>query len=390
MPNRSTAAASSRRLSIPQYRRHKKPGKEADRAYVTINGRQIYLGAFGSQESHDQYDRLIAEYLANGRIATPTDAERLSINELLLAYLQFAAVEFRTNGEPSNAYHEIRHALQELAQLYGMTPANAFGSTELKVVRRAMLDKKLEKMKFERLTRKGINKRISRICRVFSWGVENKLVNHAVHYELTQVSGLKPYSTSAVDPDPIRPVEDERIEAVEPFVSRQVWAMIRLQRLTGMRPGEVRHLTSGEVDQSQDVWTYRPKRHKTRHHGHERPIFFGPRGQAILSEWIRADPDTYLFSPAEAEKERRAKQRAARKTKVQPSQKNRRKSKPKRQPRTHYDKDAYYRAVQRACKRAEINPWHPNQIRHTAATEISQRSINPMTASTLLATATFG
>lgn len=334
MPNAPSSAA-----SIPAYRRHKKPGKEADRAYVTIGGRQVYLGRHDSPESLQKYDRLITEYLANGRVASPADAAELSINEILLAYLQFASVEYQTDGEPSNAYHEIRHALQELAQLYGMTPANAFGSTELKVVRQAMLDKKLEKMKFERLTRKGINKRIKRICRVFSWAVENKLVNHAVHYELTQVSGLRPSRTSAVDPDPIHPVEDERIEAVQPFVSRQVWAMIRLQRLTGMRPGEVRHLSSGEIDQSQDVWTYLPKRHKTRHHGHERPIFFGPRGQEILSEWIRADPDAYLFSPAEAEKERRAKQRAARKTKVQPSQKNRRKSKPKCQPRTHYDKD---------------------------------------------------
>ena len=42
----------------------------------------------------------------------------------------------------------------------------------------------------------------------------------------------------------IRPVVDADVEAVRPFVSRQVWAMIELQRLTGMRSGEV---TNGNI-----------------------------------------------------------------------------------------------------------------------------------------------
>ena len=37
----------------------------------------------------------------------------------------------------------------------------------------------------------------------------------------------------------LRRAADAAVDAVKPFVSRQVWAMIELQRLTGMRAGEV-------------------------------------------------------------------------------------------------------------------------------------------------------
>ena len=38
------------------------------------------------------------------------------------------------------------------------------------------------------------------------------------------------------------------MEAIRPHVARQVWAMIQVQRLTGMRPGEVTIMRTCDLD----------------------------------------------------------------------------------------------------------------------------------------------
>jgi integrase len=155
-----------------------------------------------------------------------------------------------------------------------------------------------------------------------------------------------------------------------PFLASPLRAMIRLQRLTGMRPGEVAQMRRRDLDTSGDVWVYRPARHKTAWRGKERVILIGPRGQEILRGVLKTDPDAYLFSPREAREEWFAAKRAARKTKVQPSQVCRRKPNPQRKPGESYSRHAYASAVARACEKAKVPHWHPNQLRHSRATEV--------------------
>jgi hypothetical protein len=62
------------------------------------------------------------------------------------------------------------------------------------------------------------------------------------------------------------------------------------------------------------VWIYRPQHHKTEHHGHTREIRMGPKAQEIIRPFLKSGLQTYLFSPAEAEAERREKLHLARKT----------------------------------------------------------------------------
>jgi len=49
----------------PKYRRHRSGGR--DRAFVELDGQRTYLGTYGSTESHERYDQLIAEWLVSGR-----------------------------------------------------------------------------------------------------------------------------------------------------------------------------------------------------------------------------------------------------------------------------------------------------------------------------------
>src|SRR6516225_4438476 len=72
---------------LPKYR-HYKP---KDLAVVRIDGRDFYLGKFGSQESKEKYRRLLAERLASPAPAPPAQAAPhgqtgVTVNELIVAY----------------------------------------------------------------------------------------------------------------------------------------------------------------------------------------------------------------------------------------------------------------------------------------------------------------
>jgi integrase len=66
----------------------------------------------------------------------------------------------------------------------------------------------------------------------------------------------------------------------------------------------------------------------------------------------------------------RAKQRANRKTKVQPSQESRYKANPRKQPGECFTPTSYRQSIQRAAKRAKVEHWFPYQLRHLAGTVI--------------------
>jgi integrase len=153
-----------------------------------------------------------------------------------------------------------------------------------------------------------------------------------------------------------------------------VRALIDLQKITGMRPGEAVRMRRRDIDTAGAVWVYRPQLHKTAHHGHAREVRIGPKAQAVLAEFLRPDLDAYLFSPAEAEAERLAALHARRKRDGTPlscgnTPGSNRKHAPMVKPGAHYAVRSYRQAVARACRAAGVPPWHPHQLRHNAATE---------------------
>jgi len=95
--------------------------------------------------------------------------------------------------------------------------------------------------------------------------------------------------------------------------------------------------------------------------------------------------EAFLFSPAEAVAEQREDRHAQRKTplscgNVPGSNVQRR---PRKQPGERYDRRSYYGAIQYACKRAGIDPWHPYQLRHNAATALRKQFGLDVTATML-------
>ena len=147
--------------------------------------------------------------------------------------------------------------------------------------------------------------------------------------------------------------------------------MIQLQLVTGMRPGEACIMRLVDIDRSADVWAYKPKSHKTQHHGRERIVFLGPKAQALIQPFLTADRERYLFSPQNAEADRNAARRENRQSPMTPSQAARQsKAKPIRAAGECYHRQSYTKAIARACKLAGVDLWSPNRLRHNAATEL--------------------
>lgn len=352
----------SRPSSIPSYRLHKQSGQAIVTVTDGLGGRRdVLLGRYGTPESRQEYARVIAEWEASGRhlINQAGTLADLTVNELLLVYYRFAEGYYRKNGKPTSQLDRVRLALKPVKELYGHTGAKTFGPKALKAVRDVMIRNDW--------TRGYVNSSIGCIRRAFKWGVENEMVPPSVYHGLLAVPGLKKGRTEARDPQPIRPVDDAHVEATLPFLRPQVQAMVRVQRLTGMRPCEVVIMRPCDIDRSRDrTWIYRPESHKTEHHGIERVVFIGPQAQEILLPFLEGrEPAAYLFSPREAMADFRAQIRRTRKTKVQPSQQDRRKRKSSRQPGEHYRVDSYDRAIANACRRAGMPQWAPNQLRHS-------------------------
>jgi integrase len=338
-------------------------------AVVRLNGRDHYLGRYGSKAAESAYNRLISEWLAGGKVLA--NGGDLTVNELILAYWQHAAQHYRNpDGQPTRQLELVKLAMRPLKELYGGTVAAEFGPLALKTVRQRMIDGGT-------LCRGTINEHASRIKRLFAWGVENELIPAGVFHGLQAVKGLQAGRTEAKDHAPVRPVPEAFIDAALPHCPPHVQAMIRLQLVTGMRPGEVCAMRPLDLDTMGRTWVYRPGSdqgrhgaHKTSYMGKDREIYLGPRAQEIIKPLLPLNATAYVFNPAESERVRNAERRRLRVTPLSSQRNRKRKPSPKRHPGERYDVHAYRRAIKRACRLAAVPEWNPNRLRHNAATAL--------------------
>ncbi len=392
------------RPPTPKYR-HYKP---KNLAVVRIAGHDHYLGKHGSPESYERYDRLIAEWLvgrhqvpaANGSAATSAAASPIAVNDLVLAFWKHAKQRYVKNSVPTSEVRSFKTALRPVRQLYGSVPVADFGPLALVACRLKLIE--------AGICRKRINQHVSRIRSMFKWGVSREMVPETVWRALCSVEGLR--VGEAIERPPVRAVSDERIAAIEHFVTPQVWAMINLQIWSACRPGEACIMRAIDINMQGKIWEYRPHSHKTEHHEKERVIFLGPHAQEIIKPWLKTDLHAYLFSPKEGRAWSLAQRAKNRKTpKPRMGRKPQRKSRPRRAPGERYNNHAYDHAIRRGCELAfgmpkqlrnipsakkvaagtagmdaaererllglaaewrRQNCWHPNQLRHTAATRI--------------------
>lgn len=385
--------------SLPKYRKHRASGQ----AIVTLAGQDHYLGPHGTNVSKMRYDRLIAEFITAGRRGQqPLQAtDGVPLIDLLAAYWRHCKSYYVKNGKPTNEQDAYRLIIKDVRALYEDLPANSFGPKCLKAVRERWINRQQ--------ARPTINKNMRRLTRVFKWAVAEELVPPSVYQALSAVPGLKKGRCSVPEPPPVLPVGMVDVERTLPFLPEIVQDMVRLQLFSGMRPGEVCGLRPADVDRTTDIWEYRPVTHKTEHHQRGRVVYLGPEAQSVLRSYLLRDASSHCFSPYENMQKYRENLHSLRKTPLSCGNRpgsNRVKS-PRKGPRDFYDPNSYRQAVHRACDLANpadgllarhenetkanwlarLGPeqklalkvwqakhrWSPNQLRHTAATQIRKR-----------------
>ncbi|MBX3396774.1 MAG: tyrosine-type recombinase/integrase [Phycisphaerae bacterium] len=398
---------------VPSLRLHKPSG----RAVVTLSGRDHYLGPYDADSSRLAYEKLIGEWLANGRRLIANEdspggveskCESVSVAEVLLAFLEHCQRKYGARRQFPRIMSRIKTALSVIKNLFGMIPAAKFGPKALVQARDYWIG--------TGRSRKTVNDNTKVVKMCFKWAVREEMIPPVVWHGLSSVEGLRRGESVAAEPKKVRPVADSHVDVVLPYLLPPVRAMVELQRLTGMRPGEVCIMRACDLDMTGSLWKYTPAFHKTDYAEHDREIFLGPQSQAVLRPWLTNVLEAFLFRPADAVAEWLKRRGEKRQTPLvfgnRPG--TNRKQKPRRVPREAYDVGSYRRAIDRACVRADrdarakagqpkcescegrgeitleskrrrmcktcngvgrsgdvlIPRWHPHQLRHSYATRV--------------------
>lgn len=279
---------------VPGYRLHKPSGL----AVVSIAGRDYYLGRHGTPESQTEYERLIGEWLASGRVAPPvprtgrrvttTDGTDLTVGILVSACRRY----HETKGTDAKTLERMELAFKPLQELYADTPVASFRPRALKAVRARLIGNKL--------SRWTVNERVWRIKNLFRWGTAEELVPPGTYQALAAVTNLRRGEEGVEDGREVKPVAWEHVDPVLDRVSPRVRAILELLWHTGARVGEIVAMRPKDIDRSETPWVYRLAAHKTAHHGKSRDVFFGPKAQAVLKPFLdrvpTPEPDLPVFT----------------------------------------------------------------------------------------------
>lgn len=356
--------------SIPAYCLHKASGQAFVYLPDTCGRRQAhYLGLHNSKESKVEYARVIACYIASPHSAQVNARGGVSISVVLLAFLKHAKTYYAGNPKRIDAFKQV---MKPVRVLFGHTPAAEFGPLALKAVREEYGKAVHAKRP---ITRRGVNRRIVDLRSIFTWAAAEELIPGSVPMNLKTVKGLMKHRCALPESRPIEPIDDATVDATLPHLPPPVAAMVRIQPLTGMRPQEVCRLRGADLDRTGQLWWYRPAAHKTSYAGKLREIPLGPKARAILEPLVPSDPAEFVFTPAKTNALILGCRAAARVTPRYPSHMARNARKRSKNPRrapsvVHYGAQSYRQCIHRACGRAGVALWQPNQLRHTYATEI--------------------
>ncbi|MDR0327357.1 MAG: site-specific integrase [Planctomycetaceae bacterium] len=352
--------------------RNPKLSKLKKYAVVYYHGKIIYLGDYCTPEALVAYNRFCAEIQGNPALCPPKAEEPdVTVPELTAAYLDYA----KANTDPTiyGIYRTI--VLDFLDKLYGdNTSVNDFKPSCLKLVRESMVQSR-------RFCRNTVNRHTQRIVSLFEWGVENELVLETTWRTLQAVKSLPDGAPGTFDHPEREEVPDNVIKATLPFMPPMLRAMVKIQRLTGMRPGEVFRMRVGDIDRSRGngLWYYIPGSYKTSEFVGKIVFPLGKPEQELLAPYLEGKTGVQaVFSPRTAQAERNAVKRANRKTKLTPLQMAReeaRTAKPYRYSE-FYNRFSYRQAIEHAINKGnktlpeseQIPYWTPYRLRNSAAT----------------------
>ena len=249
--------------------------------------------------------------------------KKLTIEELVSAYLRHADTYYRTGGgRHTSRIGVLRSALTAISVRH-KGKADSFRANALRATQSAWAE--------QGLSRTTVNNYTACVKAMFRWAAAREMISTETYTSLSLVEQIPCGRGLARETEPVKPVPDEHIEKVLPLLSGEAADLVRLQLITGARPGELLALQVQDIDRTGVVWTAALSMHKTAWKGRERTLYFGPRAQTILKPYLLGQDRLF---------------------------------------KRYADVAAYRRAIARACKRCGLPAWSPNQLRHNAATRI--------------------
>ena len=402
---------------LPAMRLHRPSGN----ARVRLNGKDIYLGKYGSEEARVAYHALIQKLVAEQQnplatikpsaavlpgdavgehavvtpapqaVQEPTERQTRAaappaplIGELLVLYHQHALQKYRTpDGKTSSTIGNVKMAIRALVDFRELPAAEFTVGMFEDMLRRLEARPAIRqtpagtKVEQGRLLRSTINRAGKYVKQFFKWAAKHNYVPVEVATRLGFAEMLARGRTTAPEGRKVLPVDDEVVQQTLEHLPKMAADMVRIQRLIGCRPGELCKLRPCEIAEVPDdpevhVWT--PEHHKTAWRDHEHRILIGPKAYELLQPYLDRRPQDYCFQPAESEAQRNSERRKKRTSPMTPSHRLRRDRARKRSvSKKPYDEKAYAKAIGRACEKNDIPHWTPNQLRHSVGTEVRLR-----------------
>lgn len=349
----------------PRLCRHKSSGQ----GYVTLHGQRQYLGPFGSAECRRAYRDILRRFEERQEPKVVRQTLYLgagtTVKDLVKAFMAHVAdPKYQIDGEKTSTHVACRlYLVDGLAKEYGAMVADDFRHPEFEEFRQRYIGRGYARNSIKIVT--------GRVLALFRWGHKKG----AVSAETLTSLKASPEPDEGEEREPIAPVPPEDLERVLlsleqeparchvlPFRRdhyhkrlRQA-AMMRLQELVGMRPGELCRMRGSEIDREGKVrvgtrivqvagpdgtpyrgWVFQPSRHKTMKKGKTVAYLVGPQARAILDRWLPADPNEYVWKG--------------------------------RSKRNHLRMRSYREGIYHACQRAKVSRFGPHRLRHACVTK---------------------
>ena len=364
--------------SAPSYRLHKSTGQ----AVVCINGKDLYLGKHGTEESQRRYKQALSDHWSPPGINQKKLLVQPKVADVTIARLvvAFGKKAINKHGEDSNEWkYQVKPVLASFRECYGDLLASEFGPIRFENFRLQLVARGL--------CRQVIKRKSNYIVKIFELGKNMEIIPAEYWWRL---KGLGPVEANIEPRKKRRAVPLGIVKRTQQELTPVLSDLVEVHRLIGGRPTEVCTIRPCDIERSDDVWIYTPATHKTEHHDHSRQIAIGPQAQAVLLPYLERDSQAYCFTPQEAYEQHYARRHENRKTPLKEGNRPR-----PRKPKTFkpcYNKDSYRRAVKRAAMRAFPIPeeidnssekvkawkfthvWTPNQLRKSAAMTVRKEA----------------
>lgn len=334
--------------------------------------RQVPLKAPGAKHTlRTDRPRKMAEdaaaryWEAHTRTIRRHETHGVSVAELCALWADHCREYYRRNGEQTSSAVNAVIDVRMFRDLYGKAAVAELTHADMLQLRDALVR--------SGLARTTVNTRLGRIKAMLAWALDEALIPATVKAELTQIKGVKRGRTSAPERRPVLAVDDETVERTLAAMMPNTADMVRVHRLTGMRPCELCGMRWSDIDTTSEPWIYRVPKSANKNDwrgefGQPRVVCIGPKAREILSRHREGD---YPFSPARAFAEYLDVRRAARVTpfygKASPDYHV------PRELHEAWDTTAYTKTIYAACDRAKVPRWSANRLRHSFGTEVRRK-----------------